>query len=1662
MAFQSFIDPQSMQNIMSEDVLANNRRMLAQQSVVGMGETTSNRLSYINQMYPFLDPDVQMALASGGATEESIYEVARMSAMNTADNPPDQQGFLNGVGRTIKSVIDAGGWALGKVGQGLSVIPGASELSSKIGNYATENLIDPGIKPVTRYGVAALDAIPESINNIAAMMFNTQDGSKMTAGKFWDSLTIATLFDNPELQGSGYLVNRAIIEEQARRARDFRGTIDGQGWTIGRGAANLVFTPGSSEYRYVSGFLDAMVQVMAPDPTKEIGTGLKILGKAGLETPLLTAMDASEIKNILKLEGGISSGLQGVSIDGRKWLDLMTKNNAARSLVRSLVKEKSATRIIDDIFKYKIDPAFADDLAKASTENEVLSVLTRGFTMGSESLIADPRIGRYARNAAVANIVERTPLKAMRGTRAFASMPSGSIIIAGDLRDRTNSIKNMLNSLRAAGGTKEEVAELGDRIIPLLRGGMSSDLEKNAVEAFKETVRTVMRKNRADETVINAVLNGGDARLAKMRSYIMGRNGVETDHGLISSLYERFKDDFPATHWADFHQQWSKMSGAIAVDRPLMLVELLNRVQVLPDARKLRRLTRSPMMRKLLADADGIVRREKGLFGKTLTSRTKKLDTMVVPRESRAAFNAMSEEIVKLKTNKVISLEDTRNLDDLITRRNALMVEGTKRVLTGEQRVALQVLEMAQNVIWKPLQLATGGYIVRNAIDAQIRMHFGAETGLFHPWQYITMLGNRAKRKAITGEDIAGWGEKGLASLRKEERELFIQDYSRRGLGMTDVLGHYRQTNNWAPVSRWQHGNQHTQGMVQNLGQISTDALQSIIARGRAVGKNDDEIFMMWSEYIKKNPDVMSEIRMQALQGIPFKATNGVSGRMLPIDFNTATKEQVDDFLGIYFDTFHRGNVDTITGGLEEMQYMAGFGRVPNLAGRADIDVARIPRNPGAELNVGDIVKMEDGSDAVISSMSGVRATKASASAPIEYEGSLTVVPLLEGNAFEGIFGSREATKLINKAPLYDEATKRGLPEYVKREIIDGDPQDKDLWNSIREAYDKSVSGFFTELVDKRWSRYTERSPVFRQFYWEAVDKHLSRMTSESADKLLGDLRQAAKREGLTVDAYLGTQRMRKGGGIEARLQSAAASGRKNGFSVEDIDDFARMNAVARTQSLLYDASERNNMVDMLRVIAPFANAWKEVLGTYLTQFATDSMRVYRSAQRVYTGLSESDPDGDGLGFFYDDPQTGALMFNFPFSHQVMNLAMRMAPGGGEPVNAFLNAPVKQLSQGLSVFPALGPMAQFAASEVLPRNDDWRAMRSVLLPYGDKGKEIFNPTPGWIQKFAQAWDGDINATSHTFAQTFVETLRAKSAMGKYDLSDNASFEQLVQDSRKDAQVITALRALSQFMGPTAGRGEFVVPTKQGDAVVGEVLSLFQTLQEQDYETAVQRFLSIMGDDMTLYVGSKTRALAGGLEGSEEFGRWQDTNEDLLTGRFKDVAGYFGPKGSELNFQVWSAQLQKGLREKLTYDELVESAQRRIGSALYADARRLYGPYRTEEQSKILREYRMYLHEQYPGFPQYVEFTTNALQNNIVQLQDLMDSGAVDGNPLVNPLRDYLNQRTQVMNELQTTTLSGKKKILSRQRLHEYGNFLASQSPEFDRIWNRLLVQEVDE
>jgi hypothetical protein len=378
----------------------------------------------------------------------------------------------------------------------------------------------------------------------------------------------------------------------------------------------------------------------------------------------------------------------------------------------------------------------------------------------------------------------------------------------------------------------------------------------------------------------------------------------------------------------------------------------------------------------------------------------------------------------------------------------------------------------------------------------------------------------------------------------------------------------------------------------------------------------------------------------------------------------------------------------------------------------------------------------------------------------------------------------------------------------------------------------------------------------------------------------------------------------------------------------------------------------------------------------------------------------------------------------------------------------------------------LGPVAQIAASKILQNTPDTDFLSEVFLPYGSKGISALNPLPRYLEKFASAVVANEDDLNGIFANTYIETLRALSASGDYDLDSREEVKQLESDAKFKARILTAFRAFSQFAGPTAATTEFKVKTDQGDVFVSSLVKEFYDMQADPqigYDKALPLFLETYGDEMALYVSSKSRSNAEGLEATEEFGKWEGDNKQLIED-YPEVARYFAPAGSDFSFAVYDRQLKAGERVKLTDDQLITLAQQRIGSAKFRQAREQVGPYPSDSAKDVLKRYRTFLSKKYPGFPEFAEFEVGKYYNDVADLKKIVFDDRVAETGVGKAVREYLLAREQAIARSGSTE-QGFRQTKSAARLRDglaaLGLALSKQEPNFARIFDRLLASEVE-
>ena len=218
----SWIDGVSEQRV---NDLIYNQNKAAEQNKTKANPVVAQKVGEIYKANPWMTPGQVLSLAKAGASPEAV----ELASTQQARNVPAQ---LDPAKPRDKS-------------------------------WWERNVFD-NVKETARWSFAALNATPEIAQNIASQIASPNDPAGFDG--WFKSTSLGTMFSDSDEAGEGWFIGGKAAEKQVERARQVRGTINGSAWTVGRGAADVFFTPGSKQYSILSGFLDAAVNVVA-DPT---------------------------------------------------------------------------------------------------------------------------------------------------------------------------------------------------------------------------------------------------------------------------------------------------------------------------------------------------------------------------------------------------------------------------------------------------------------------------------------------------------------------------------------------------------------------------------------------------------------------------------------------------------------------------------------------------------------------------------------------------------------------------------------------------------------------------------------------------------------------------------------------------------------------------------------------------------------------------------------------------------------------------------------------------------------------------------------------------------------------------------------------------------------------------------------------------------------------------------------------------------------------------------------------------------------------------------------------------------------------------------------------------------------------------------------------------
>jgi hypothetical protein len=1560
---------------------------------------TSDKISELHKKYPWLSPGVLLAASKGNVSQE-LLDAMSASIATMANEDPDK---ANGK--------DKGNWFS-------SAVKGATRLTFAAFDTSKElfqNIVAKTPIPVaTEYvGAKVQQATGQTeagyggpkASDIAIVNDAASRQGEGGFGEFIGSTTLASLARNWENQGSGYFVSENIVQEQRERAKKFRGTTQGgHAWTPGRGFAGMVFNEDSYAYNLMSGFVDGAVAVKIP-VAPGVAFGLTKVSE------LAAADDAGDV---LRQAGRVADTLQGrgqvIKISDMTGEELREARRLA-GLVGDTVDVEQANAFLGT----RAGRRLVERLVDANTTDDVRRLLGRNLYADTVKQLRDAK-NEFEVQAVLADVLGK-PQAGLASTKGVKGVKKVALSNARRLK--------MMESLDTQVGLKIKRG-LG------YKPGRMFDMSSTNPADVRRTL------NQIDDWAKTTLMDEETRRtlLDKAVDAMVGDTATPTARKAFKEEFEQIAvDSLVKNSNVD-----KNVAAVVLLTMPTRMKKVtkwaLGPDGVPDDAGFLKNATRV---------GDDVV--DDASFGGAMLS-SELADVIVEmpdPRQVRAISNRFNK-IWRYKPKDVGPLKDA-NLERLAK--------------AGTLRPPFSAVMWAQDKLFRRLILMTGGYSVRNLTEAQLRIALSYRNveGVFdHPaswlgwathkkgafditgeaFDYNTLTDNmRTFREAVQAENFTDFGDPTIA-YRRGKRIGYFDEVDRTDPQQFDLVVEA-------------HGDQ--------IGLLNADP----VARRVAGGATDEEILV----FLRTDPEGKAWFRNQQDYHINGRPTFEKTTRGYKHVGNQQVDLNVEENLLLHIKEI-RTRIEYQTGGDTRLKNVIAQGQLP-------VETVVIANQTVAGRPLGALINKNDEGQALMleykvpgSNRPGTRQVRVQS--VDEATGEAVVVPF----AFERGEASLDLRKLLEADDVYyNPKLTEILPHEIRVDSLKERP-----WDA---GWDDMTDRAFAFLYGKP-SRYLDRSPLFRQFYYSmAIDQLLTSLSIDDAIRLHDNIVESAAKVGRKPEFYLGDKKRWQ------RIQDA-----KDGklpmqgtLTLEEVDDFAKGQALDELKGLLYDASNVRNSMDAARVVFPFANAfvefYKSIGRAYtmptLTGVPLPNLKSLRKTQLVVDGGRDADPDGDGRGYFFVDPETQEWSFTYPGSGFITKSLLGLTAPLTAPIAGALQG--VGLSEGdffgLKTNPGLGPVvnvpASFMFSKVLPDTDFVRSVEKFFLPFGktEFTTETGGVASGVVKSFLPAWSTKIMSAVFddpqsltAFGNAAFETRQALLATGEYDLNNFESMKQLEEDTNYKARWLTVIRAAGQFTGPSRPSSEFKTKVMDGDVYINQAIADLRRWQLEDYDSAILRFLDTYGDDFWAYLARKTST--GEFEAlgtSADFGSWERDNPDFLR-EFPNVASYFAPVGTGFDYFVYTGQIGKGMRRRETNKASFNAAQYYVVGAQMRLANKLIGDNPTPEQEEELDAYRKALESDYPGAKSY-PFNPNKLPNQIEALYSAAFVSSMDGNPVAEGTRLYLQQRTNVLAQVESTGqgLGAKKNLEYRNLLRASANIIIEEYPEFERLWERVLSRELD-
>jgi hypothetical protein len=402
---------------------------------------------------------------------------------------------------------------------------------------------------------------------------------------------------------------------------------------------------------------------------------------------------------------------------------------------------------------------------------------------------------------------------------------------------------------------------------------------------------------------------------------------------------------------------------------------------------------------------------------------------------------------------------------------------------------------------------------------------------------------------------------------------------------------------------------------------------------------------------------------------------------------------------------------------------------------------------------------------------------------------------------------------------------------------------------------------------------------------------------------------------------------------------------------INEIEDFARQQALTETRELLYDLRETTRVAEVLTNVSPFFSAWQEVIGRW-AGIATDNPTFVAEVVRLYNkewnaealGLSQiEDENGNTYLTFrltgpaYDDEGNETTIFDV-MPDWAKN---RFIPAPLRSTNNTVRFSKDSLNTVLEGTPGVGPMITMPMREAIVANPQLEDTFSFFFPFGHPEgglpeRLIKANLPAW----AKALDDMSRDTQRAQA---VQTRMARDlfvemqASGEFiDWGDEAIWSYVEEESAKRANDWFIFKLGASLFSPAS-----TTMISQYEPLIQEWRAM---QQEHGKLVAEDMFLARYGEDFFALSSALTRS-NDGMPATVTFEERRLQHQDLINDLGDSGVGAYvvGAVGSDLEQMRFSQTIRNSQlrtpvqpgsktmqRELYTGRELIENNQERLG------------------------------------------------------------------------------------------------------------------------------------